>query len=199
MSAVAIKVGLGFVTAAILYEVLQAETVLNATMLFVTAGVIPGTDIVLSPDATILTVVVVLLGIVLLWNRKRIMVGLRHPRAEVDPEVPMLAIHMSAFSFPRPRRPSRISLAIGDLRSLLRTSRGRATTIVQLSLILRLLIFRKRLAASTRQLDIWILALGEWLERVPSILQRVWNERKPAIYARLLKVRASFDRWLSSQ
>jgi hypothetical protein len=85
MTAVGIKIGLGVVSIIALFEVLQTQAVVNAVLLFGAAGVVPGTDIVLSPEATLWAMAGVLLAsCVLIFHRELIDVLMRPRLAEPE-------------------------------------------------------------------------------------------------------------------
>ncbi len=78
MSIATLKVGVGFVVVAAAAVALQTSAVWNALLLFAAAGIVPGTDIVLSPNTTMIILGVALFGVaaLLFWkNIKQFFVG----------------------------------------------------------------------------------------------------------------------------
>lgn len=83
--AVSIKIGIGFVLAIGAAQLLQVRAVTDAFLLFVAAGVLPGTGVALSPNTMLWLLVEVVAGVMLLVFRKELVALVRPGQAESVP------------------------------------------------------------------------------------------------------------------
>ena len=70
MYIVAAKAGLGFVVLLAFLGAVETRSVVDPLLLFVTVGLIPGTNLVISPDVVLLTVAAVLMAMTVIWFRR---------------------------------------------------------------------------------------------------------------------------------
>jgi len=200
MNAVGIKIGLGFVVVVILFGVAQTQ-VLNALMLFAAAGVIPGTDIALSPEATFYMLAGwAMLGMALLF-RSHILRLRARPALEA-----LIVEHLSKDPKPRlvsesPRLRTRLT---GALRAVQRAA-GATAKELRAELKTFKLPFNvpvtkisiARLAARLQQF--WLIILMRVGECVEMTIRaaRATSEWLHAFGVWLVEARLYIDRWFS--
>ncbi len=80
-----LRIGFGILAIIAAIELLQTQAVLSAVLLFGAAGIVPGTDIVLSPEATMWSLGGVLMASILLIFHKEIIIACM-PAASVELE-----------------------------------------------------------------------------------------------------------------
>jgi hypothetical protein len=126
------KAVLWFLGLLILWEVLQSNAVLEAFLTFGFAGVIPGTNIVLSPNAVImvtgitlaLVFIAIILGILLKRPKNRVPANLERvaeavaiEQAGLTPVIPSVATASVPKHIPKPTTPGLLMRTWGRLRA----------------------------------------------------------------------------------
>lgn len=116
-----LRIGFGILAIIAAIELLQTQAVLSAILLFGAAGIVPGTDIVLSPEATMWSLGGVLVASILLIFHKEIIVACM-PAAPVELEEQFIAPTVMAEPEVKPitHRPAIGARVFASLRFLTR-------------------------------------------------------------------------------
>jgi hypothetical protein len=200
MSAVSMKIGLGFVAVIVLFGVAQAQ-VLNALLVFAAAGIIPGTDIVLSPETTFYMLAGwALLGAALLF-RSHILRLRARPALEAL-IVQHLATSQKSEAVPRrPRLRARIVNALGVVRSrAVATAKELHAEIKSFKLpfviAVQMVRIKNPLVRFEQLRPLLLMRLGEIIETTARAV-RTANQWSHAVGMWLIEARLYIDRWFS--